>query len=207
MMEYGQKTMNLLGSPRWPISNRTVAQIWPKNDEPLLEPCSLTHFQLKSCINLRESEFRHKKKEPKRKFRKKKPFRRPKRWNFAKKTINLLWSPTHWPISNRKSCTNLCEYKFRCKKKKHRNKIFKKMPFQRPKWWNLMKNDGPLMESYSSTHFQSKSSTNLHESEFLQKKKAPKQKFSKKCHVRVENDGIWPKNDQPPMESCSLTYF
>ena len=35
---------------------------WPKNDEPLLESYLLTHFQLKSCTNLSETEFWHKKK-------------------------------------------------------------------------------------------------------------------------------------------------
>ena len=30
-------------------------------------------------------------------------------------------------------------------------------------------------------------------------------KIKKKCHFRGQNDGIWPKNDDPPLESYSLT--
>ena len=46
--------------------------IWPKNDEPSVEYTSLTHFQLKSGTNLRESKFRHKlKRVPKQNFFKK----------------------------------------------------------------------------------------------------------------------------------------
>ena len=46
--------------------------IWPKNDEPLTGSYLLTHFKSKSCTNLSETKFWHKKKRaPKRKFIKK----------------------------------------------------------------------------------------------------------------------------------------
>ena len=41
----------------------------------------------------------------------------------------------------------------------------------------------------------------------LQKKnKHGNENFQKKCHFGVHNDEICPKNDQPPMKSCSLTH-
>ena len=39
------------------------------------------------------------------------------------------------------------------------------------------------------------------------KSRAPKQKFSKKCHFDGRNDKIWRKNDEPPLESWPLTHF
>ena len=64
------------------------------------------------------------------------------------------------------------------------------------------------MESYPLTYFRSKSCFNLCEPEFWCKKKwAPEQKFFKKYHLGGRNDWLWPKNDEPLIESCSLTYF
>ena len=59
-----------------------------------------------------------------------------------------------------------------------------------------LKNDDSPGESFPLTYFQSKSSTNL-----------PQTEFWKKCHVGGRNDGIWPKNDQPLTESYLLTHF
>ena len=87
-------------------------------------------------------------------------------------------------------------------------KNFEKLPFRRPKRGNFARKNGPLMESYSLTHLQSKSCENLCEIEYQSKKNpAPKQKFSKKCNFGGEIDGIWPKKDKPLTESCSLTHF
>ena len=57
------------------------------------------------------------------------------------------------------------------------------------------KNDDPPMKSFSLTHFQSKSCTNLHEYEFWGKKEKERQNENlvKKCHFRGQNDGIWRK--------------
>ena len=65
------------------------------------------------------------------------------------------------------------------------------------------------MEACSLTHFPSKSCINLCESNFWHEiKRATKQKFSKKkCHFWGRNDGIWPTNEEPPTESCSLTHL
>ena len=38
------------------------------------------------------------------------------------------------------------------------------------------------------------------------KNKHENENFQKKCHFGVRNDEIWPKNDEPPMKSCSLTH-
>ena len=60
---------------KWHFASRNDG-IWPKNDEPLTESNLLTHFQLKNCTNLSETEFWPKKKRaPKRKFLKKCNFR------------------------------------------------------------------------------------------------------------------------------------
>ena len=67
------------------------------------------------------------------------------------------------------------------------------------------KNDDSSKESFPLTYFQSKSCTNLPETE--EKKRPPKQKkFQKKCHFGSRNDGIWPKNDEPLTESYLLTH-
>ena len=49
-------------------------------------------------------------------------------------------------------------------------KIFKKMSFRWPKRWNLAENDKSPMESFSLTHFQLKSSTNMCKSKVWPKK-------------------------------------
>ena len=87
-------------------------------------------------------------------------------------------------------------------------KTLKKIPFRRPKRWNLAKNDEPLTESYLLTHFQSKSCTNLSETEFWRTKKTSTEtKIFKKYNFRDRNDRIWLKNDDSPGESFPLTYF
>ena len=87
-------------------------------------------------------------------------------------------------------------------------KIKKKCHFRGQNDGILPKKDDPPVESYSLTHCQSKGCTNLWESEFWCKKMSTKMKiFQKKCHVIDRNDRIWPKNDKPFMESCSLTHF
>ena len=61
-------------------------RIWPKNDEPPMESCLLTHFQTKNCTNLCKSEFWCKMKQAsKQKFSKKMQFQGPKWWNLAEK--------------------------------------------------------------------------------------------------------------------------
>ena len=61
------------------------------------------------------------------------------------------------------------------------------MPFRRPKRWNLAENDEPLTESNMLTPFESKSCTNLSETEFWHKKKRElKQKFVKNAISETE---------------------
>ena len=72
-----KKNGNLLWSPtRWPISNWKAAQI---------------------CINLN---FGTKKRAPKRKFSKRMPFFGGQNDGIGQKMMNLVPSPTRWPISN-----------------------------------------------------------------------------------------------------------
>ena len=58
------------------------------------------------------------------------------------------------------------------------------------------------------THFQSKSCTNLCETEFWHKKKTSTEtKILKKCNFGDQNDRIWLKNNDSAQESFPLTYF
>ena len=134
----------------------------------------------------------------------------PKRRKFAKKTMILRRSPSRWPISNRKVWLISLKLNSGDKKKTTTETIiFIKIHFGGRNDGIWPKNDEPLTESYLLTHFQSKICTNLCELEFWRKKKsrAPKQKFSKKCHFDGRNDKIWRKNDEPPLESWPLTHF
>ena len=66
-----------------------------------------------------------------------------------------------------------------------------------------------LREFCLLTNFQSKSYTNLREFVFWRKKRNEHRdgNFWTKCNFGGQNVGIWPKNDESPMESCSLTHF
>ena len=101
-----------------------------------------------------------------------------KMMEFGQKTKNLLRSLAQLPISNRKSSINLCKSEFRHKiKRAPKRKFFKKCHFGVRNYGIWLKNDKPLMESYSLTHFQSKSYTNLCESEFQSKTKPNTKNF------------------------------
>ena len=88
-----------------------------------------------------------------------------------------------------------------------RMKIFKKCHFEDRNNRIWLKNDDSPGESFPLTYFQSKICTNLPQTEFCRKKRPPKQKLKKKCHIRGRNDGIWLKNDEPLTESNLLTHF
>ena len=123
----------------------------------------------------------------------------------------LPGSPSHWPISNRKVPLICLKLNSSAKRKKTttETKILKTCHFGGRNDGIWPKNDEPLTESYLLTHLQSESCTNLCELEFWRKKtsRAPKWKLKKKCHFEGRNDGIWPKNDEPPSESYLLTHF
>ena len=107
-------------------------RIWLKNDDSPGESFPLTYFQSKSCTNLPQTEFWHKKKKTtETKILKNTPLRRPKRWNLAENDEPLTESYlfTHFES---KSCTNLSETEFWHKKNEHRNEKFLKMQFRIP---------------------------------------------------------------------------
>ena len=112
------------------------------------------------------------------------PFPRPKRWNLAEK-----WWTSYGVLSaDPFQIEKLHQFK--------RNWI---LPQKTNEHWNdriWPKNDDSPGESFPLTYFQSKSCTNL-----------PQTEFWKKCRVGGRNDGIWPKNDQPVTESYLLTHF
>ena len=128
--------------------------ISPKNDEHPMESCSLTHFELKSFINLRDSKLQHKKK----KSTETKIFIKchlggrndgiqPKNNDSLVESFSLTYFES-------KSCTNLPESEFwRKKKRTTETKIFQKIPFWRSKQWNWPKNDQSQMESFPLTNF------------------------------------------------------
>ena len=103
-----------------------------------------------------------------------------------------------------KSCTNLSKTEFwQTKKTSTETKIFKKCHFgdRNDRIW--LKNDDSPGESFSLTYFQSKSCTNLPQTEFWceKKKKTTETKILKKMPFRN------PKNDEPLTESYLLTHF
>ena len=109
-----------------------------KNDEPLTGSYLLTHFQSKSCTNLSETEFWHKKwRAPKWKIFKN-AISETETIEFGRKTMNLQGSPSHWPISNQKVALICLKLNSGAKNKTTtETKILKKMPFRKPKRWNL----------------------------------------------------------------------
>ena len=138
----------LLGSPpHRPISNRKVALI-----------CLKLNFGAK------------KKTTTETKILKKMPFRRPKRWNLAKKgwTSSGVLSVDPFPIEK------LHQFKrnwiLTQQKTSTETKIFKKCNFgdRNDRIW--LKNDDSPGESFPLTYFQSKSSTNLPQTEFWRQK-------------------------------------
>ena len=94
------------------------------------------------------------------------------------------------------------------KKTSTETKSFKKGNFvdRNDRIW--LKNEDSPRESSPSTYFQSKSCTNLPQTEFWRKKKKTTEtKILKKMPFGGQNDGIWPKNDKPLTESHLLTHF
>ena len=84
------------------------------------------------------------------------------------------------------------------KKKVHRTKNFRKKAISEAEMMEFcikMMNILNSLAHWSVSH-----------QKVAQIKQAPKWKFKKKCHFRGQNDGIWPKNDDPPVESYSLTH-
>ena len=138
------------GSPsHWPISNRKVALI---------------------CLKL-NSGVKQKKRPPKRKFWKKCHFgsRNDGIWPKNDEPLTESYLLTHFQM---KSFTNLSKTEFWHKKKMTtETKSFKKCNFVD---WNdriWLKNEDSPRESSPSTYFQSKSCTNLPQTEFWRKKK------------------------------------
>ena len=115
-------------------------RIWPKNDDSPEESFPFTYFQPKICTNLPQTEFwRKKKTTTETKILKKILFRRPKPWNLAKKqrrAYGVLLVDT-FPI--KKLHRFLSIWIPAQNKTRTETKIFEKMPFRRPKRWNLAK--------------------------------------------------------------------
>ena len=138
------------------------------------------------------------------------PFQRRKWWNLAEKrwTSYGVLSVDPFPIEK------LHQFKrnwiLAKKKTSTETEIFKKCQFEDKNDRIWQKNEDSPEESFPLTYFQSKSCTNLPQTEFWRKKKKkrpPKRKFWKKCHFGGRNDGIWPKKDEPLPESYLLTHF
>ena len=125
---------------------------------------------------------------------------------LGRKTVNLLWSPACWPISNWKAA-QICANMNSDTKKKHQNENFQKnaiseaemMEFGKKRWTTygvLLIDPFPIEKLHKFMWIW-----------ILTQKKTPKWKFLKKCHFEARNDGIGPKNKLPPMQPCSLTHF
>ena len=172
-MEFGQKTNNLRWNPAHsPISNPKAAQIYVilnsgakkdvlqnknflknaiseaktvefgrKTIKPFMQSCSFMHFQSKSSTNKRSIKMK---------------ISRKKKSHFKGRNNEPPMESYLLAHFQSESCTNLSDFEFQRKKKGTKTKIFEKMLFRRPKRWNLAKNDEPLLEFYSLTHFQSK---------------------------------------------------
>ena len=109
--------------------------IWQINDDSMKY---VDLFQLKSWTNLSESEFwSQKTKEHRHESLKKKYHFGAKTMEFGRKTMILWRSPSRWHISNRKVALICLKLNYGEKKTTTEMKIFKKMPFWRPKQWNL----------------------------------------------------------------------
>ena len=91
-------------------------EIWPKNDEPPMKSCSLTHCNRKATQIKRT---------PLRKFLKRCLFRGRNDLIWWQ-TMNLFWSPARWPISNWKQHKFVQIWITMRKKKDHRNENFQK---------------------------------------------------------------------------------
>ena len=117
-------------------------RIWLKNDDSPGESFPLTNFQSKSCTNLAQTEFWRKKKNNNHRnenFFKKISFRRPKRWNLAEKRWTSYGVLSVDPFQIEKLDQFKWNWILAQKKKKSTEwKIFEKMPFRRPKWWNFV---------------------------------------------------------------------
>ena len=138
-----------------------------------MESYLLIHFQSKSCTNLSETKFWHKKKRaPKRKFLKN-AILETETIEFGWKMMNLQGSPSRWPISNRKVALICLKLNSGAKNKTTtETKILKKNAISEAENDGIWpKNDEPLTESYLLTQFQSKRCTNLSETEFWDTKK------------------------------------
>ena len=204
--------------------------IWPKNDEPLTGSYLLTHFQSKSWTNWSETKFWHKEKTSiERKIFKKYHFAGrndvswPKKDDSTKESFPLTYfqskSCTNLPeiepltesylltYFQSKSCTNLCELEFWRQKKnaEHRNGNFQKkkaiLKAETIEFSGKMMN---LRWSLGSWPISTWKALQI----FAQKEKSTlKWQFSKKCHFRGRNDGIWPKNDEALIKCNLLTHF
>ena len=87
-------------------------------------------------------------------------------------------------------------------------KIFKKMPFRRPKRWNLAEK---WWTSYGVLSVDPFLIEKLHQFKrnwiLAQKMTSTEMKNFKKCNFGDRNDRIWLKNDDSLGESFPLTYF
>ena len=127
---------------------------------------------------------------------------------FGRKMMNLLWTPAHWPIRNRKAAQIYVNLNFGAKKGALKGKFRKKMPFKRSKRWNLAEKQLSSLGVLLIDPFTIKKLLKFVQIWIsAQKKRAPKRKFSKKCDFGGRNDGIWPRNDEPPPEFCLLAHF
>ena len=94
----------------------------------------------------------------------------------------LQGSPSHWPISNRKVALICLKLNSGAKNKKKttETKIMKKMPFRRPKWWNLAEKRWTSNRVLSVDPFPIEKLDQFKRNWILaQKKWAPKRKFLK----------------------------
>ena len=184
-MKFGQKMMNLLSLARWPISNLKAEQICVNINFGANLTSSKTKIFLKCHFGRQNDGIWLKNNEP------------------PAESCSL----THFKS---KSCINLCESNFEWREIKRaiKQKFLKKMSFQRPKWWNLAEK---RWASYGVLLIDPFPIEKLHKLLRIwilaqNKTSTETKKFRKKCHFRGQNDGIWPKNDEPT-ESCSLTHF
>ena len=179
-MEFGRKMMTLQWSPsRWPISSQKVALI---------------------CLNLN---FAAKKKATETKIFEK---------SHSEGRNDGVWPkydehPTEsYPLTlfQSKSCTNLWKSKFwRKKKKEHQNENFQKNVISEADTMEFGQKMVNILWSLACWSF-----INLRDSKFQckRKKRSTETKIFVKCHFGGRNDGIWPKNDDSPIESFPLSY-
>ena len=136
------------------------------------------------------------------------PCWRPKRWNLAEKRWTSYGVQSVDPLQIEKLHQFKWNWILAQKMSSTEMKNFKKCNFgdRNDRIW--LKNDDSPGESFPFPYFQFKSALIcLKLNSGAKKKRLPKRKFLKKCHVGGRNDGIWPKNDQPLTESYLLTHF